>query len=276
MNPIRFGPANRQMFGMVHQPEGVLRHEAVVLCNPFGQEAIRCHRLQKLLADQLARQGFHVLRFDYYGTGDSAGEDLEGDLEGWCQDVLVADAELRLRSGCKRVSWFGLRLGASIAALASRQSRNVLSQLVLLDPVIDGPAYLEEMADAHIDGRRQAFGARWYFDKKFAEMAAREIHDEVLGFALSPILRTQLADLSAQRLAAAEAEHVALCAGPDLAGLAALQQQMTMLAKPYSILSVETNINWISNEAMDSSIAPPELLKAIITLFKAEPCSNVQ
>jgi pimeloyl-ACP methyl ester carboxylesterase len=276
LNPIRFGPAKRQMFGMLHQPEGAARHEAILLCNPFGQEAIRCHRLQKLLADQLARHGFHVLRFDYYGTGDSAGEDLEGDLDGWCQDVLVADAELRLRSGCKRVSWFGLRLGASIAALASRQSRNVLARLVLLDPVIDGSACLKEMADAHIEARRQAFGARWFFDKRFAEMTAREIHDEVLGFALSPILRTQLADLCAQRLATMEAEHVTVFSGPGLDGLEALRQQLTMLDKPFSLLSVETQINWISNEAMDSSIAPPELLKAVITLFKAEPCSNVQ
>jgi hypothetical protein len=53
---------------------------AVLLCNPFGQEAIRCHRAFRLLSARLASSGIPSLRFDYFGTGDSPGNDGEGDL----------------------------------------------------------------------------------------------------------------------------------------------------------------------------------------------------
>ncbi|CAN5451406.1 hypothetical protein BH11PSE11_BH11PSE11_02610 [soil metagenome] len=267
MNPVRFGSAERQMFGIHHPPVSESRHEGVLLCNPFGQEAIRSHRLFRVLADQLARQGFHVLRFDYFGTGDSAGEDGEGEMEGWGRDILSADEELRRGCHCSRISWFGLRLGASMAALASRSSSTPLNCLLLWDPVVDGSWYMKELAAGHIDAARDAFGARWSFDQKLRDAAMTATESEALGFALTPELRKQLGLLSAQRLATAEAKSIALLAAPELPELAKLQKQLEYFGKPLSTHLVENKINWLSNEAMGSSIAPVELLKTVVSLL---------
>lgn len=137
MNPVAFGSRDRQLFG-VYQPAGERRsRRGVVLCPPFGQEHLRAHRPIRLLAEQLARRGHDVLRFDYYGTGDSSGDGLEADLDGFVADTLAAVDELGAMAGVRRFCVAGLRLGALVAARAAAESRGV-DEVVLWDPVIDG------------------------------------------------------------------------------------------------------------------------------------------
>ena len=120
MTPLRFDNAGRELFGVHLDPRpGSARGHAVLLCNPFGQEAIRAHRLYRVLGDRLAAAGFDVLRFDYFGSGDSAGDDADFDLDGAIDDAVAAAALLLRRSRAQRLSLAGLRLGANIAALAS-------------------------------------------------------------------------------------------------------------------------------------------------------------
>ncbi|MEC5216189.1 exosortase A-associated hydrolase 2 [Actimicrobium sp. GrIS 1.19] len=268
MNPFRFGPDGRQLFAIYHPATAAPRHEGVLLCNPFGQEAIRCHRLFRILADQLARQGFDVLRFDYLGTGDSDGDDTVGDLDAWCDDVLAASTELQRRSGAQRIAWLGLRLGATVAAMASARTQQPLSRLVLWDPVIDGNAFLAAMAAAHRAARTESFGARWAIERRIRDQADIEASTEVLGFALTARLRAQLAGLGDAQLARTDADQIALLIGPGVPEAEALRQQLARQNKSVSLTTVSTAINWTSNEAMDSSIVPPDALKAIVALLK--------
>ena len=103
MTPMLFGPASRQLFGLYHAPERESKL-AVLICMPLGQEAVRAHRLFRVLSDRLARAGVAVLRFDYHGSGDSPGEDTDGELEGWRRDICTAHEELRRRTGARASS----------------------------------------------------------------------------------------------------------------------------------------------------------------------------
>src|SRR6476620_8559273 len=94
MTPRFFGDAARQLYGVYHAPEGRAREAGVVLCNPGPQEYRHTHWAFRKLAGMLARAGFHVLRFDYFATGDSAGRDDEGSLDQWVLDVATAAREL--------------------------------------------------------------------------------------------------------------------------------------------------------------------------------------
>ena len=75
--PIVFGPAHAQLFGLHHAPDPeTARGTGVILrCNALGYEAMCAHRTYRHLAERLARAGFNALRFDYHGTGDSSGDD---------------------------------------------------------------------------------------------------------------------------------------------------------------------------------------------------------
>jgi pimeloyl-ACP methyl ester carboxylesterase len=148
LKPFFFGDSARPLLGRHHPPPGApARRWSVVLCNPFGQEYLRAHRSLRELAHRLAQAGFHVLRFDYYGCGDSAGESDEGSLAQWQADIEAAVDEVREAAGTPRVALVGLRLGATLAALVAER-RADLDHLVLLDPIVDGAAYLRELKAA--------------------------------------------------------------------------------------------------------------------------------
>jgi pimeloyl-ACP methyl ester carboxylesterase len=114
----------------------------------MGHEYINCHRALRQLATRLSEEGFPVLRFDYFGCGDSSGDCQEGSVKQWLKDISTAIAEIRRRTGLEQVCLVGLRLGAALAALAAIERRDVES-LVLWDPVVSGRNYLEDLVSLH-------------------------------------------------------------------------------------------------------------------------------
>jgi uncharacterized protein len=182
--PFYFGPG-RELFGFYH-PAAALTGTAVLLCPPFGVEQIRCHRLYRQLAHGLAENGFPVLRFDYYGTGDSAGESKAFEWTRCLADVVTAAAELRVRHGGGRVLAFGARLGANAALAAAQTAR--LDGVVAWDAITDGVALVREY-----DQMQEALKV----DLNRFEYARPEldVSSQWPGFETSDRLRAQLLEL---------------------------------------------------------------------------------
>jgi pimeloyl-ACP methyl ester carboxylesterase len=135
--PLFFGPG---LFGWYHAPVEEQRDLAVVICQPFGHEYINAHRSMRHLADRLARAGIPALRFDYHGTGDSAGSDEEpGRVAAWRESVAEAMKSARELSGCRRIGLVGFRFGATLAAQFDSDA------LVLWAPVMRGKTYAREL-----------------------------------------------------------------------------------------------------------------------------------
>jgi pimeloyl-ACP methyl ester carboxylesterase len=152
MNPFYFGTDERRLFG-IHSERATDTPPklGVVLCNPFGREAIRAHRLYRVMADRLSRAGCDVLRFDYFGTGDSAGEDGEVDLDGFALDLATAHRELARRAGTGKICWLGMRLGAMVVQRARDSQPAELARTILWDPVFDGRDYLDLLRRRHLE-----------------------------------------------------------------------------------------------------------------------------
>jgi dienelactone hydrolase len=148
--PLYFGPPGRPRFGFYHPPAGAgLRATGVLLCNPIGDDLIRAHRTFRHLAERLCSAGFAVLRFDFDGTGDSAGDERDPDrVAAWRADVAAAAAELRVRSGFDRLALLGLRLGGTFAALGAADLGGV-DALVLWSAYDKGRAFVAETTKAH-------------------------------------------------------------------------------------------------------------------------------
>lgn len=193
--PVYFGPGG-SLFGVFHpatRPRA--RAGAIVLCHPVGHEYFRVHRAFRNIAVALSRLGFAVLRFDYYGTGDSHDDTSAATLVRWQADVSAAVEELKRRSSAPRVSLVGLRLGATIAWLECLRRTDV-DLLVMWEPVVSGAAYLDQL-------RRLEHA--WLTDPSRKAPADAELTAGcLLGFPLSPDLDCQIraVDLSAGPLPA--------------------------------------------------------------------------
>lgn len=144
MNPMFFGRTQRQLYGVYHAPDALRRDQALVFCPAFGTEYLFAHSTARLLGRQLADAGYHVLRFDYSGMGDSAGDFEDATPARWTDDINTAIAEVKDLGQVSRVGLIGLRYGAALAAQVAAQHPDV-DQLVLWDPVTDGRAFLAEI-----------------------------------------------------------------------------------------------------------------------------------
>jgi dienelactone hydrolase len=141
---------DRQLFGWLHRPPGaVAARWGLVLCKPFGFEALCGHRSMRVFAGMAAGLGIPVLRFDYLGTGNSDEIAADADqIEIWTRDIVNAVAELRRRTDVAHVCLLGFRLGALLSVLAARQCQ--VDALALVAPVLSGRKYLREARTAQL------------------------------------------------------------------------------------------------------------------------------
>ncbi|MGH8328387.1 MAG: serine aminopeptidase domain-containing protein, partial [Steroidobacteraceae bacterium] len=137
-------------FGWLHRPPGMVAARwGLVICKPFGFEALCGHRSMRAFAGMAAGLGLPVLRFDYLGTGDSDEIEAGADqIEAWTRDIANAVAELRRRTGVARVCLLGFRLGALLSVLAARRCQ--VDALALIAPVLSGRKYLREARTAQL------------------------------------------------------------------------------------------------------------------------------
>ncbi|RKY21565.1 MAG: hypothetical protein DRQ55_03840 [Planctomycetota bacterium] len=145
MFPLFFGKPDRQLYGVYHMPElGRALPLGAVLCQPILHEYADARRAFRALADRLAKAGVHALRFDYQGTGDSAGNGDTCAVDRWLEDIETAIDELKASRGLEAVGLVGLRFGATLAAqVASRRDDVPFS--VLWEPVTAGATYLDQL-----------------------------------------------------------------------------------------------------------------------------------
>lgn len=191
MTPMFFGTGAHRLFGMYAPAHaGHAQRRAVVLCPAWGDEYLSAHRAMRQLAHQLAAAGVDVLRFDYFGTGDSAGDLREASLAGWQDDIERAIGELRDTAGAERVGVVGLRLGATLAASLVARKPGIVDSLGLWDPVSSGQAYLHELeriasqtSGAPAEGVRAPDGTL-----------------EIDGFALTPALAAEIGAIELRSL----------------------------------------------------------------------------
>jgi alpha-beta hydrolase superfamily lysophospholipase len=108
------------VFAWLHMPAHDPRSTTgVVICPPFGWDELGVHRCLRVLADQFAAAGHAALRYDFPGTGDSAGSPRDpGRLDAWTTSVDVAAQALREEAGCERIVALGIGLGGMVAVRA--------------------------------------------------------------------------------------------------------------------------------------------------------------
>jgi len=137
---IRFG-AKGELFGVLHSRGAAavdVGGAGLVICAPFGEEAKSTYRVFFDLAGALADKGWIVLRFDYFGTGNSMGRFDEFTPAHAGDDVLSA-LDLLREQGVAKLGLLGLGLGAAFAfdAAVKREA----DFLVMWQPIVNGEEF---------------------------------------------------------------------------------------------------------------------------------------
>ena len=266
MKAFYFGPPQRQLFGVYHMPlNGAGRKSGVVLCYPLGQEYIRVHRAFRQLAVLLARTGLHVLRFDYLGCGDSAGEGDDGSPAQWITDISAAVDGLRALGGSERVSLVGLRLGATLAAVAGSE-RGDIENAVLWEPVVSGREYVKEQLAAHCAWVRSEWPGR-----KNGGLE-RGLRTAVLGFPFTEGMQTELAGLDLLRLSRAPAGRVLIV--ENRISPAAERLRVVLQANQVATDHERTGEPdfWVHEAGVNTPLVPPRALRAVVS-WLGEVCA---
>lgn len=117
--------------GVLHEPDPRnARGVCVLLLSPGIKGRVGPHRLYLKLAARLVPMGFHVLRFDYHGLGDSEGElsertlaDMYNSIQAgrYIGDTVAAMDWMQRTHGIERFVGSGL-CGGSISALVTAES----------------------------------------------------------------------------------------------------------------------------------------------------------
>jgi pimeloyl-ACP methyl ester carboxylesterase len=253
MNVFYFGTGTRRLFGLYRPGNGQgPAARAAVLCAPWGQEYLRAHRSMRQLGIQLNAAGFHVLQFDYYGTGDSAGDMTDASIRDWEDDIAVAIDELRATSGADRVTLVGLRLGATLAARNAVAQPAAIRDLVLWDPIVSGPDYLQDLLQSAGGTERSA---------DFADP------ENVNGFPLTGTVAQELSSIDLVSLVGGFPRRtLAIASNEDASAPAPYPSLAEALARhdPASGMeSVQAPPAWVEYQGSGTSLMPVAALRRI-------------
>ncbi|MDX1453746.1 MAG: alpha/beta hydrolase [Oleiphilaceae bacterium] len=134
-----FGPEN--LFGLYYPSLNATSGRLAVICPPLFDEYQRTYKALGDLAEALAHQGMHVMRFDYRGTGESFGElESVSAYQAWCADIEAAIDEGVALSGARDIHLIGVRLGATLAATVNRS--DIVSR-IFWDVLPSGECFLK-------------------------------------------------------------------------------------------------------------------------------------
>lgn len=250
------------MLGLLQTPQPGKPHRAAFLmCRPFGQEAVRTAPIYRAISDRLAREGCTVLTFDAYGCGDSPGEPDEQSLAEWGDDTLAADSQLRRDAPGVPVHWFGMGMGASIAARAALRAQAAPKCLIVWEPVLDGPAYLERLLTVHRAELAREMQRDWVDLITRGGESEPVLPGSVLGFTVGKRLHDDLLGLRNLPLATVSRRGTRIV-------LALQEQERPALdasdIDEVTLHTVETPTNWMSIEARGTAIVPQELTRTVL------------
>ena len=135
---------NKNIFAVLHTPRSITKKKGIIFIHPYAEEKQYIDRIFVHFARLLCSRGYFVMRFDFYGCGDSEGNFEELTFESQISDIQSISNQFTRDTGIGEISLFGVRLGASIAIQYAGIDKNV-SDLILWSPIVNGAEYAETL-----------------------------------------------------------------------------------------------------------------------------------
>lgn len=186
--------------GFYHPSADPSSTKLLVICPPFFDEYQRSYRALADLGNACSShpRGIHVLRIDYYGTGEAQGVLEDVTVDDWIDDIDSAIEEGIALAGAEEVILMGVRFGATLAAQCQHSA---IVSYIFWDPMDYGKEFLQ-----WIDHHNDLLACR---HKKLAKQVNHKLEDiPYVCFEVSQTLKKGIDDLSIQELYARHADKV--------------------------------------------------------------------
>ena len=120
------------------------RNTAVIIIGPIGPEYMHCFRSIKYLCDELALAGYHSIRYDPIGMGNSSGDLLDDNIwHQWITTPQKLSDYVKESYGITNIILVGLRSGCLV--LSEVQKNMPLHSAVFWYPYTHGSAYIRDI-----------------------------------------------------------------------------------------------------------------------------------
>lgn len=190
--PVTFTSGGQQVVGMFHVPKKKPA-PAVLFLHGFTGNKAEAHRLFVVTARRLTAAGFACLRFDFRGSGDSAGE-----FSDMCISTELADAKAAFRFLGERrevephrVGVLGMSMGGMVGALLLGDEPRIRAG-VLWCPVADFGALVRSnrsyMRTQNYRKNKIIDYGGWPIGAQFVDDGKRHRPVEALARSMAPIL----------------------------------------------------------------------------------------
>lgn len=177
----------KKLMGIYHPPSDLSSDRLLVICPPLFDEYRRCYKALADLAHACSLRGLHVLRFDYFGTGESFG--LLSDVhhvKQWLEDIDTSIEEGCALSGADKVTMLGVRFGATLCAQSQHPA---IDTYVYWDPIEQGQNYVQWLSTVDELLTQEHTELAQFVDY-------RGKTEQLVQFELNPSLRDSLATLN--------------------------------------------------------------------------------
>lgn len=267
---VYFGQEQRCLYGVLHRPAGMARG-GLLVCAPLFQEAMRTYRALWTLAEKLAASGWIVLRFDWFGSGNSQGQAVEMEFEGLVADIDEAARFLRVQFAATgapeqaaEVAILGVR-SAALPVLAYACGLATRVELILLAPQLDGEAVANAWRAQHQDQLLHA--GRYPFGQPLPG------RDDLLGYSVSNELLDAFQQLNAASLELHPGSRL-LMAGWDVLGqegeaFISTQRRAGCTVGSMALEPAETPL-WEAPDAFEKQVFPRRSIAHLASALSSE------
>ncbi len=206
MIPVTFSNReNLKLFGILHEPgKNKYPDQGIIILSPGIKSRVAPHRLYVKMARKFCDLGYRVLRFDFYGLGDSEGEltekytaDLYRSIQQgrYADDTIAAIDWMQEKFNVKSVILSGLCGGAITGLIGTEEDNRVKALVGIGIPVIlDGSSMNQQafMTSGQLGSIRESYVKKIFDYKSWIRILKCQTDFSLLAKAIANPIKNKL------------------------------------------------------------------------------------
>lgn len=193
IKPLYLQTAHSNIFAIHYQPDIKQPLAHILLLPPLCDEMNKSRPMIAKQARQFCANGYSVIIFDLFGTGDSSGEFYEASIDHWLDDIKAIIGWLNKQSEAGLILWC-MRFGASLLSPILNILQIRPHRMLLWQPQFNGVEIIQEVLNLRV--LRSLFSKQRESIDELREKLNKDGQLEISGYMFSNTLISQIEDLS--------------------------------------------------------------------------------